>query len=39
MNRVVKNNDTLEVGLVKKDKGNQEITIRNDRTVQAPGPP
>ena len=33
MKRVVKNNDVLEVGLVKKDKGDQEITIQNDRTV------
>lgn len=33
MTRVVENNDTLEVGLVDKDKGDQEITIHNDRTV------
>ena len=33
MKRVVKNNDTLEVGLAKKDDGNQEITIHNDRTA------
>ena len=29
--RVVKNNDTLEVGLETKDKGDQKITIHNDR--------
>ena len=33
MKRVVKNDDTLEVGLETKDKGDQEITIHNDRTV------
>ncbi|MDG2468073.1 MAG: type VI secretion system tip protein TssI/VgrG [Pirellulaceae bacterium] len=31
--RVVENDDKLEVGLEKKDKGNQTITIHNDRTV------
>lgn len=31
--RVVENNDTLEIGLEKKDKGDQTITIQNDRTV------
>ena len=31
--RVVKNNDTLEVGLETKDKGDQKITIHNDRTT------
>lgn len=33
MNRVVNNNDTLKVGFVKKDKGDQTIDIYNDRTV------
>ena len=32
-NRVVKNNDTLKVGLETKDKGDQTIEIQNDRTV------
>jgi type VI secretion system secreted protein VgrG len=32
-NRVVKNNDTLKVGLDKKDPGDQTIEIHNDRTV------
>jgi len=31
--RVVENNDTLEIGLEKKDKGDQKITIHNDRTT------
>jgi type VI secretion system secreted protein VgrG len=33
MNRVVNNNDTLKVGFVKKDKGDQTIDVYNDRTV------
>lgn len=33
MNRVVKNNDTLTVGLEKKDAGDQTIEIHNHRTV------
>ena len=32
-NRVVKNNDTLKVGFEKKDKGDQTITIKNDRSL------
>jgi type VI secretion system secreted protein VgrG len=32
-NRVVKNNDTLKVGLDKKDPGDQTIEIHNDRAV------
>ena len=32
-NRVVKNNDTLKVGLETKDKGDQTIEIQNNRTV------
>lgn len=32
-NRVVKNNDTLKVGLETKDKGDQTIEIHNDRTA------
>lgn len=32
-NRVVKNNDSLKVGLVSKDKGDQTIEIHNDRTA------
>jgi type VI secretion system secreted protein VgrG len=32
-NRVVKNNDTLKVGLDTKDKGDQTIEIHNDRTA------
>lgn len=32
-NRVVENNDTLKVGLDKKDPGDQTIEIQNDRTV------
>ncbi|MGY8749470.1 MAG: type VI secretion system Vgr family protein [Pirellulales bacterium] len=31
--RVVENDDTLEIGLEKKDKGDQTITIHNDRTI------
>jgi type VI secretion system secreted protein VgrG len=33
MNRVVKNNDTLTVGMEKADKGDQTITIKNDKSV------
>jgi type VI secretion system secreted protein VgrG len=33
-NRVVKNNDTLKVGFEKKDKGDQTIQIKNDRTLE-----
>jgi type VI secretion system secreted protein VgrG len=32
-NRVVKNNDTLKVGFEKADKGDQAISIKNDRSV------
>jgi type VI secretion system secreted protein VgrG len=32
-NRVVKNNDTLKVGFEKKDKGDQTIAIKNDRSL------
>ncbi|MDB5539127.1 MAG: type secretion system tip protein VgrG [Devosia sp.] len=32
-NRVVKNNDTLKVGFEKADKGDQSISIKNDRSV------
>ncbi|MRV71532.1 type VI secretion system tip protein VgrG [Duganella sp. FT92W] len=32
-NRVVKNNDTLKVGFEKKDKGDQTIQIKNDRSL------
>jgi type VI secretion system secreted protein VgrG len=32
-NRVVKNNDTLKVGFEKADKGDQTISIKNDRSV------
>ena len=31
--RVVKNNDVLKVGFEKKDKGDQTITIKNDRSL------
>ena len=32
-NRVVENNDTLKVGFVTKDKGNQTIDVYKDRTI------
>jgi len=32
-NRVVENNDTLKVGFVSKDKGNQTIDVYKDRTI------
>jgi type VI secretion system secreted protein VgrG len=33
-NRIVKNNDTLKVGFEKADKGDQTISIKNDRSIE-----